>query len=541
MQSLRDLRLLYETPAVAIVELAVLLLLFGVMAPSALGQVFSGCSSCSAGCPFACPRGGGGGSTRPTPSHTQNQPVDPVYAKASAAYNAGVAAYQKALGEQNHSPNAARDDFEEALRQLTTAEILMREQAWAEDKLHDLRISYTQFLMANGDPERAWQVINVAWFHNGGWDLGDDSLRDQVYQALDATKEQEQAEADRQAAERDAERRRQTAADRAASIHSRNSNNEPGIPLAPPQSEVADNGNGGLPQALPGNSHSTAASNDRDGLPLAPPGKPAGQGASPGERTYVPAGNGLVGGTTWIAGYYVPPGSAPALKTQAAKMLLQQTKLAGIPYNESIDFNRYNFVLGIAASTSAFTDLRRRVLFDDLTNGKSTPQMQNAYNSLRGRSFDELACHSNGAMICLAALENRDIKADRVVLYGPQLTLESLRMWQGLVDSRRIRSIQIYINQNDPVPPVSVAIGGGTVAAVPLFNITAMSLLVHQVAPGVGLKTFSCGGMTPTLDCHSLAVYKRERGCKAGGAPGGQVPGTRLSNGQSVQEPPPPC
>jgi len=264
----------------------------------------------------------------------------------------------------------------------------------------------------------------------------------------------------------------------------------------------------------------------------------------PAVRALVPSGKGLIGGTSWIVGYNVPTGSNPALRARANEMLRQQTALAGIPYNEAIDFERFNFVLGIAASTTIFTDLRRRVLFDNLSNGRASAQMQSAYNSLKGRSFDELDCHSNGAMICLAALENRDITADRVVLYGPQITLESLALWQGLIQSRRVQSIQVYINQNDPVPGVSMLFGSGNVLEagvnLPLFNVNSMGRVISDAAPSIGVKVFSCGGSVPTLDCHDLRVYKTNRGCNRTSS-GQIVPGTSLPGGRGVLEPPPPC
>lgn len=262
------------------------------------------------------------------------------------------------------------------------------------------------------------------------------------------------------------------------------------------------------------------------------------------QLSFIPSGNGLIGGTSWITGYNVPPDSSPELRAKAIEMLRQQTALAGIPYNEAIDFERFNFVLGIAASTTIFTDLRQRVLFDNLTNGQATPQMQNAYSSLKGRSFKELDCHSNGAMICLAALENWDIKADRVVLYGPQITTESLAMWQELIQTRRVRSVQIYINKNDPVPAVSMLFGSSNAleagANLPLFNANAMSRAISEAAPSIGVKVLSCGGLVPTLDCHDLRVYKRNRGCNKASS-GKTVPGTSLPGGSGLLEPPAPC
>ena len=262
----------------------------------------------------------------------------------------------------------------------------------------------------------------------------------------------------------------------------------------------------------------------------------------PTPGNFKPSGNALIGGTTWITGYNVPPGSTPELKKRAAEMLRQQMKLADIPYSEAIDFTRYNFVLGIGASTDAFTDLRKRVLFDNLMAGQATAELQSAYSALKGRSFDELGCHSNGAMICLAALENRDIRADRVVLYGPQITPESLRMWESLIKEKRIKSVQIYLHQNDPVPAVSMMFGASSVAeglaSVALFKTDVMKWAVHETAPSISVKTFACGGSVPTLDCHDLTSYKYERGCLP--TPATKADAPKLPIGNGLFEPPPP-
>ena len=268
-------------------------------------------------------------------------------------------------------------------------------------------------------------------------------------------------------------------------------------------------------------------------------------------RTYISSGNGLIGGTSWILGYNVPPGANRALIDEAKRRLRQMAA----DKSEKVDLNRYNFVLGIAASTAILKDLASRVYFDELSNGKATQQDQIAYNSLRGRAFNELGCHSNGAMICLAALENGDIKADRVVLYGPQITPESLRMWEKLIQTKppTVRSVQIYLNQNDPVPPLSLLFGGqvsgpiasagvaaaatappltaGVVAGLvtekvvnpvpkpgdrqadlPYFTTDGLTKQIRQLAPSIGVKTFACSSAITTLKCHDMAAYTKDRG-----------------------------
>ncbi len=259
-------------------------------------------------------------------------------------------------------------------------------------------------------------------------------------------------------------------------------------------------------------------------------------------KVYRPSGCALLGGTTWIVGYNVQ-NADPKLVAKEREMMALQMKLADNPYSDGVDFKRYNFVLGIAASTDVFTDLSTRVIFDELTNGKFSVEEQKAYDSLKDRQFNELACHSNGAMICLAALENKDVIADRVVLYGPQVTIESLGMWDDLVRSGRVKSVQLYINRSDPVPPVSLLAGGGLVGAAALstlamFRPPTITRIINETSPRLTVQTFSCGEGRPTLACHAMKAYEARVNYKPK-TPQQTVPGTKL-NGVGVAEPPPP-
>lgn len=255
--------------------------------------------------------------------------------------------------------------------------------------------------------------------------------------------------------------------------------------------------------------------------PAVPPARPGVDRAvtQNAPRTYKPSGNGLIGGTSWIRGYNVQT-TDPAVVAEARRMLKKQMELAGQPYDDSIDFDRYNFVLGIAASTNVFRDLASRVVFDQFANGQFSANQQAAYESLKGRAFDELGCHSNGAMICLAALMNKDIIAKHVVLYGPQITPESLYLWNQLVGTGQVGSIEMLVNQGDPVPPVSFLASNPTAAmtaafapflSAPLFNTAVFSRAVTAFAPSINVKTFSCGTV-PDTGCHEMKVYKEDRG-----------------------------
>jgi hypothetical protein len=265
-----------------------------------------------------------------------------------------------------------------------------------------------------------------------------------------------------------------------------------------------------------------------------PPAAPA--------RTYRASGNALIGGTTWITGYNVQ-NADPKLVAKEREMMAQQMKLAGSQYSDGVDFNRYNYVLGIAASTDAFTDLSTRVIFDEFSNGQFSAEEQAAYDSLKGRQFGELACHSNGAMVCLAALQNKDIVADHVVLYGPQITVESLKMWDEMVRSGQVKSVQVYINRSDPVPPVSMLVGGGVLgetalSSLAMFKPPTLTSAINEISPRLTVQTFSCGNGTPTLNCHAMTAYKARVSYKPQ-PPLQSVPGTKL-NGVGVPEPPSP-
>lgn len=260
------------------------------------------------------------------------------------------------------------------------------------------------------------------------------------------------------------------------------------------------------------------------------------------QRRYRPSGNGFIGGTSWIVGYNVQ-GANPTMIAREKEMLKKQMELAGIHYAGGVDFQGYNFVLGIGASTSIVVDLKNRVVFDEFKSGQFSAQAQGLYNSLKDRQFGELACHSNGAMVCLAALENQDVRADNVVLYGPQITRESLKMWNHLLQTGQVKSVQIYVNQNDPVPPFSLALGDlfqDVAAETALLNSGVLKSTINETSPRIAVHTFACGKYLPTLDCHDMAVYKKDRGCIS--QPTGKtVPGTSLPGKGGVAEPPPPC
>lgn len=237
---------------------------------------------------------------------------------------------------------------------------------------------------------------------------------------------------------------------------------------------------------------------------------------------YRPSGNGLIGGTSWIVGYN-EQNTDPVLVEKAKKRLETQFKLKGIEYVEAIDFKKYQFVLGIGASTEAIYKRQGlvngswaegwRVFLDNFTNGQHSAETQGLYNSLKGRAFGELDCHSNGAMVCLAALENKDVRAERVVLYGPQITAESLLMWNDLVKSGKIKSLQLYINKNDPVPAISVLFTSTSrveaLLKLALLDREILATAIRVIGPDIDVITLDkCESSIPAIECHDLVKYK---------------------------------
>lgn len=233
-------------------------------------------------------------------------------------------------------------------------------------------------------------------------------------------------------------------------------------------------------------------------------------------RHYVPMKNGLVGGMVWLLDFNAHT-TDPQLIAQAHLNLQRQERLAGNAYSDAIDFQRYNFVLGIAKSTEAMHDLLGRVVLDEYRAGRFTTEQQTAYAFLADRAFEELGCHSNGAMICLDALRRHDVKAKHVVLYGPQITPESLHMWDDLVKTGQIASLEIRINQGDPVPPLAMTFGpSATTQDAPplrgaqLFYSSVLAKVVRTLAPSATVLTYPCQRL-PTIACHQMDSYKRNR------------------------------
>lgn len=256
----------------------------------------------------------------------------------------------------------------------------------------------------------------------------------------------------------------------------------------------------------------------------------------------------LVGGTGWVYGYNVPPGQS---QTTALRNLDSLLALADPPIDRSQFPNPadYNMILGVAKTQDSFVDLLTRVTLgwpgngDQLTNGAFTAESQPLYASLRGTQTSRLDCHSNGAMVCLAALNRRDVIAEHVRLFGPQITSPALAQWQSLVETQRIKSLEINITNGDPVGPASYEFGAappslakdvkdaayvariltgfarnwGDVSKVEPFTQEGAAKLrseIQRLAPAVHVNVLDDPGCRARLAedkfaCHSMTNYQR--------------------------------
>jgi len=248
----------------------------------------------------------------------------------------------------------------------------------------------------------------------------------------------------------------------------------------------------------------------------------------------LPKNRALVGGQTWVFGEYamnVPQGltgeAARLARLESEKQFFGRLELAGIPKDHFIAPESYNFIIGVAYSTGVIADLPR-VFADNLSRGRATAVLQKQYDLLRGRTFDALDCHSNGAMLCLAGLENNEIKLvePRVVrLMGPQITPAALAEWQRLAQSQNF-DLKIYINDGDPVPRVSYLASyllpnaapsvGQRVGAIPnvlkeaVFG-TGLQAQIEKEVPAAKVYRLGCtGGDTfrYSFSCHDLRSYQ---------------------------------
>ena len=183
----------------------------------------------------------------------------------------------------------------------------------------------------------------------------------------------------------------------------------------------------------------------------------------------------MVGGTGWTEDVYShghTPGETAEQRARIDAAFRDKLKRAGLPQSTFMALDEYDQTIGVAVSASFIKDLGMRVFLDQFARGQATPELQTGYDRLKNQEADLLVCHSNGAMVCLAALRNGDTRARRVRILGPQISRDAMAEWQALLDpppgsaGNRIDSLEVVLMTNDPVPMMS-AVGGMLTELVP--------------------------------------------------------------------------
>ncbi len=252
-------------------------------------------------------------------------------------------------------------------------------------------------------------------------------------------------------------------------------------------------------------------------------------------------GRGLVGGTTWTYGFKRPKADCDEacltkMRRQAYLDHLDRCAQQEEPekcVNEPIPFtpDLYSFAMSAARYSTPLEDLVTRVVFDSATFGEFSRQNQEMFKEIKGKNFDVLDCHSNGAMLCLAALRSGGTKTKEVRLFGPQINAEAAEMWYEYSVKNNVK-VTVFINNGDPVPaaawvfsspepgaaqrqvgawvdnrmtdPVVVAKVMGAV-----FGAGTSEAMTEDLGRnGLQVIRFDCSKL-PSLDCHSMLQYEK--------------------------------
>jgi hypothetical protein len=268
--------------------------------------------------------------------------------------------------------------------------------------------------------------------------------------------------------------------------------------------------------------------------------------------------HGLVGGTTWTYGFLRPRKNCDAqcvnlIGRKLDEQLALHCKSQDDPeecLKEGLPFTQenYDMVLSMGSYHTAIEDLATRVVWDGQSFGEFSAKHASVFGSLLGRQFDTLDCHSNGAMLCLAALRNPDdatkTTAKKVRLFGPQINAQAADLWREWGRKNPGSEIEIYINNGDPVPAISwkqptpqtsagkaatavwltTPVGGPSILADMLMNgwRDGKSGVMDSTLEGFGFKVerfhdsesdppgTKCG--TFDVKCHSMLLYEKRVG-----------------------------
>ena len=256
----------------------------------------------------------------------------------------------------------------------------------------------------------------------------------------------------------------------------------------------------------------------------------------------------FVGGTGVVQGYYVPTDASASVKAAEIENLRKQLKLKDGMTDAAIDeylraYSGFDMMIGLGAKQEEAGDLAARVVGfgsrnDQFSNGEYTATTSPLYASLKGTKTARLDCHSNGAMVCLAAISRGDVLAQDVRLFGPQVSPAALKQWQALIANKTVRSVEINLMKDDPIAPMSYradtvrsdlvvagAVAGrpGVVIAALAHSTVAVTAPVNEVldgisqnAPSIRVNVFtdpSCSSRRRAdlrnqfFACHDMALY----------------------------------
>lgn len=176
-----------------------------------------------------------------------------------------------------------------------------------------------------------------------------------------------------------------------------------------------------------------------------------------------------------------------------------------------IDLKDYNYILGVAA-TSDLIDETKDAFREDLKKSQASADLNKQYDSLRNQTFDTLDCYGSGAMVCLAALKNGDVKVKKAKLFGPQITADALKEWESLISSNGLSSVEIYLLTRDPIPGISYLGGDSWSDFSRVFIQNKLMDVISEKAPSVRVILSSCPikdqKESYNLDCNNPKQYQ---------------------------------
>lgn len=96
-----------------------------------------------------------------------------------------------------------------------------------------------------------------------------------------------------------------------------------------------------------------------------------------------------------------------------------------------------------------------RGFLDNLTLGEytlNTPYGKKLIEKLRGKHFDKLIAHSNGATVAEALIRKGVITVDELNVVGGDRSLINQPGLQELIDSGKVKNVEVWNNPGDPIP-----------------------------------------------------------------------------------------